>query len=183
VAISNAMFSLNRRGADVALRPGSRPPENLIGRCVGRLPSALYAARAYLWQHRRRGPGREEPDWTQHRWVGFDASLAHLPQARWMEAQVPRERVLCRIDSLLAMVDAVRHCTGLGILLVHLAARVPSLVALAPPAAEFDSELWLLTHSDFRSSARVRAFIDFIATQLAADPAVLAPQRGRRRSD
>jgi DNA-binding transcriptional LysR family regulator len=39
-------------------------------------------------------------------------------------------------------------------------------VRLTPPREEFSAGLWLLTHPDLRQSARVRAFMDFVAAEI-----------------
>ncbi|ONX33914.1 LysR family transcriptional regulator, partial [Burkholderia cenocepacia] len=44
VSVSNAVFDLSKREADVAIRPSSSPPEVLIGRRVGTIAQAVYAA-------------------------------------------------------------------------------------------------------------------------------------------
>ena len=41
LAISNAMFSLSKRDADVAVRPATHPPENLVGRRIGAVAWAV----------------------------------------------------------------------------------------------------------------------------------------------
>ena len=43
----------------------------------------------------------------------------------------------------------------------------PALIRLAPPLAELEAGLWILTHSDLRRSARVRAFMDFAGAEMA----------------
>lgn len=45
---NNAFLSLTRREADVAVRGSNQPPDNLLGRRVGRIQTAPYAARCYL---------------------------------------------------------------------------------------------------------------------------------------
>ena len=43
----------------------------------------------------------------------------------------------------------------------------PALERLGPTLREWDLGLWILTHSDLRRSARVRAFMDFAGAELA----------------
>ena len=43
----------------------------------------------------------------------------------------------------------------------------PTLARLGPTLREWDLGLWILTHSDLRRSARVRAFMDFAGAELA----------------
>lgn len=185
VVIHNTFLSLTRREADVALRPVAAPPEHLLGRRVGRMQTAPYAARAYLARMAAESePGTEagteaspsgpaHAHWPDHWWVLPDESLAHLAQARWALANVPASRCAARADSLVAMAQAVRFGMGAGMLLCLLGDADPSLVRLADPDPALDTPLWLLTHPDLRHSARIRAFNDFVADALRASPWVL----------
>jgi DNA-binding transcriptional LysR family regulator len=50
---------------------------------------------------------------------------------------------------------------------------------------DFRLDLWLLTHEDLRNTARIRAFMDFMANALATDADVLEgrrPQAGPPRT-
>ena len=83
IVANNSFLNLTQREADVAFRGSNRPPENLVGRKVGRIQTALYASRVYLKSLGRRG------DREHWRWIGHDASLAHLESATWMRKHVP----------------------------------------------------------------------------------------------
>ncbi len=164
LVVNNAFLNLNRREADVALRPSNTPPETLVGKRLGAMHSAVFGAPAYL--DAVRGRGIAPDDWAAHDWVGFDDSLSHLAQARWMARHVPEQRIALRADSLLTMVDAVRDGIGLAPLLLHLASHDPGLRQLAPHDPAFDTGLWLLTHRDLKDTARIRALMDFLYADL-----------------
>ena len=163
VAINNTFMNLTQREADVAVRGSNRPPENLIGRRVGNIRTAPYASRAYLKSLRR---DASADDW---RWVALDESLAHLEQAKWLRTNVAVERIAMRLDSLVAMVDAVVAGAGVGMLLTPLADARDGLVRLAEPLPQLDTQLWVLTHPDLRDVARVRALTDHLFDTLNAD--------------
>ncbi|AXK39955.1 LysR family transcriptional regulator [Crenobacter cavernae] len=171
VVSSNAFSSLTKREADVAVRPSNAPPENLVGRAAGRLASAVYGAAAYLESRSAELDG-------EHRWVGFDDSLRHLNQAKWMEKHVPPEHIVYKADSLVGMVDAVRHGAGLGVLLCLLVDGQPGMVRLGEDLPALDTRVWVLTHPDLRFVARIKALSDFLIAGLGADPRVL-PNAGR----
>jgi DNA-binding transcriptional LysR family regulator len=169
LVVNNTFSSLTRREADVALRGTNDPPPHLAGRQVGRVQTALYAARAYWRRHRRLATP------AQHTWVATDENLDHLAQARWVARHIPRERIAVRVDSLTAMVDAVQAGLGVGFLLCFLGDRVRDLVRVAEPMDALDTQLWLLTHPDLRRVARIRTFTDYLYEALARHPHVLAP--------
>jgi len=61
IVINNTFLNMTRREADIAVRPSNIVPENLVGRRVGRLRSAIYASKSYL----KKNPKKE---WTVHDW-------------------------------------------------------------------------------------------------------------------
>ncbi|KQX00395.1 hypothetical protein ASC94_29875 [Massilia sp. Root418] len=177
LVLNNAFLNLNRREADVALRPSNSPPDTLVGRRLGALSSAIYASHSYLKAAARRGLGggvgmgassAAPEDWAAHDWIGLDDSLAHLEQARWLARKVPPERVRLRVDSLLAMVDAARDGIGMAPLLCHLADPERRLQRVADPDPRFDTGLWVLTHRDLKDTARIKALTQFLYEDLGA---------------
>ncbi|WP_075792344.1 LysR family transcriptional regulator [Massilia putida] len=165
VTVNNSFLNLSRRDADVAIRPSNTPPDNLVGRKLGRLRTAPYAAQAYL---RRRGA---VGGWADHDWVAPDDSLAHLRQARWLREHVPPERYAISVDSLLGMAAAVEAGLGAGMLLCLLADARPGLVRLAEPEPALDTDVWILTHPDLRRVNRIRVFTAFLFDGLSRHPA------------
>ena len=164
LAMNNSFLSLTRREADVAVRGSNRPPENLVGRHVGDMRTALYASKRYL-----KSRGRK-PRFEDHAWVAPDESLSHLEQAKWLARHVDASRIAVRVDSLLGMVEAVRSGIGAGLLLCALADAHAELVQLASPAPELDTRIWILTHPELRQVARIRAFTQFLFDALREDP-------------
>ena len=112
-------------------------------------------------------------------WVALDESLGHLAQARWLAQAIPTEKVRMRFDSLVAMVDAVKHGVGAAMLLCPLADGDKDLVRLAPPAAAMDTQVWVLTHPDLRNVARVRAISEFLYERLSKDAKLVHQRRVR----
>lgn len=165
IVTNNAFFNLTKREADVAVRGTNTPPENLIGRLVGRIRVAPYAARSLLDGR----AGRHRPALKELDWIALDDSLAHVVQAGWLERNIPAERVRMRFDSLAGMVEAARHGADAAMLLCPLADAVPELVRLAPPDPALDTQIWVLTHPDLKNVARVRVFVEFMYARLSDD--------------
>ncbi len=162
IAINNTFLSLTRREADVAVRPSNMIPENLVGRRVGRLRSAIYASKSYLKRNQKK------KEWAVHDWVSPDEALSHLAQAKWMRENIPEARIAARVDTLLGMVAAVRNGMGLGLLLCFLADDERELVRLAEPADELDTDLWVLSHPALKGVAPIKALTDFLHDKLRA---------------
>jgi DNA-binding transcriptional LysR family regulator len=140
-----------------AVRATATPPEHLMGRRVSGLAAAVYGSRAYL----RRHPPHATP-LADHVWLGFDASLAHLPPARWLREQLPQARIAGRSNSGLVMQEAIRAGLGVGHLFTFQGDADPELERVTQPEG-YDFGLWILTHPDLRRTARIRRFVDFLA--------------------
>jgi DNA-binding transcriptional LysR family regulator len=159
IVTSNAFFTLTRRDADVAIRPASAPPEGLVQRRIAGVATAPYASPSYLAAH----PGLPL---ASHDWAAPDESLAHLGSARWMQGEIPEERVVFRASSLLGLAAAARAGLGVAPLPCFLGDADAALARVADPIAGMDASLWMLTHPDLRRTARIRAFVDFAAREL-----------------
>lgn len=150
VAVSNQLFSLSQRDADVAVRPSQAPPDHLVGRRVGSIAQAIYA--------RADNP----PD----AWVGPDRHLGYAALDAWMSANGANERCRYRVDTMLGMLAATREGLGRAVLPCYLADAEPALARLGEPIPELATDLWLLTHPDLRRVVRIRSFMAFVADAL-----------------
>jgi DNA-binding transcriptional LysR family regulator len=166
LAVNNTFMSLTKREADVAIRPSSRPSENLVGRKVGHLQTALYASRSYWKMHARR-------PWSEHRWIVPDETLAHLAQAEWAIKHVPAERVALSVDTLVGMASAVRAGIGIGMLLTLLGDGDDQLVRVREPDPQLDTDVWILTHADLKHVPRIHLFTQFMYERLRAQPGIV----------
>ena len=71
--------------------------------------------------------------------------------------------------------DAAKAGIGIAVLPCYLADGEPNVTRLMPPIPALTRELWLVTHSDLRNTARVRAFFDLVTETLARQPLFAAP--------
>jgi DNA-binding transcriptional LysR family regulator len=158
---TNVMANLTRRDADVAVRPTSSPPQNLVGRRIAEVAIALYAAPSYL----ARNPARRPLD--KHAWLAPDDSLASTTIAQWMRAELAVTPVL-RADTLTTLARAAAAGLGVAALPCYLADNAPGLERVRGPIAAMATELWILTHADLRATARIRAVTDHLSAALTA---------------
>ena len=62
---------------------------------------------------------------------------------------------------------------GLAVLPCFIGASTPGLTRLTPPLTDLTNGIWLLTHSDLRQTARVRAFMDFAGSEITKQRKVI----------
>src|SRR5512143_2004166 len=140
----NELANLTQREADVALRATVRPPPHLVGRHLGPIRSAVYIARSLV------PPRRQAFDLAGAAWLTVDEVLPDHPSVRWRRKHLPRVEPVLRLSGVQAVFDAVRQGLGVGIAPLFLARSCNDVVALTPPLAECESQLWLLTHPESR---------------------------------
>ena len=157
VESSSATASLIRSEADIALRLGDPIEPSLLSRRIGTVRLGLYSAVGRVPQ--------PEPEW---RFVGYSASLAHLPHHRWFEDLVAERMVAFRTNDVHAHREAAAAGIGVAMLPCAIADHDTRLARIAghePPARP----LWLLVHPDIRRSSAVGAVIDHLAEIFAND--------------
>ena len=157
MVVAEEALNLSCRDADVALRASDAPPATLVGRRLATIAWALYG-RADL-----AGSKLDECPWV----VPSDGVAAGR-FTRFCENRGAGERVVLTLNTVLGLREAVEAGLGIGPLPCWSADGRPGLIRLSGLEPELGAGLWLLTHPDLRHSARVRAFMDFMAEEIAA---------------
>lgn len=157
VVVSNHLFNLSKREADVAVRPALSPSETLVGRKAATISYAAYGHRETV----PRGGSAFEPNSVD--WIGPDETMHYPELEAWMVARGVDTRCRCRINSVVGMHAAARAGHGVAVLPCYLGDDDPNLTRIGEKIPELATDLWLLTHPDLRKTARVRALLDFLA--------------------
>ncbi|MFL9871454.1 LysR family transcriptional regulator [Paraburkholderia megapolitana] len=162
---NNSLASLTKRDADIAVRATQRAPEHLVGKKVGPLRIAAFAAKSS-------GIHAGDLD-TLARcdWVAPDSSLGDHPSVLWRKRHCPGVQPRYRTNSVMAVLEIVARGFGVGILPVLLARGRDDLVQLTPALDEAESQIWVLAHPESRHLPHVAAVFTHLATWLAHDVA------------
>lgn len=163
---SAEILNLTKRDADIAIRMANHPAETLFGRRAAKVALAIYGSKTYLKTH----PNLN--NLSKHDWIGFDDSLVNS-DAHWLKQNFPDIRFCCRVNTCMGMLAAVKANLGLAVLPCFVAEPERDLVRVQPVISDLNKDLWILTHSDLRYVARIRAFIDFVGSALAAQSSLL----------
>jgi DNA-binding transcriptional LysR family regulator len=168
LTVSERIVNLTQRDADVAIRPTQQPPENLVGRRLGQLRSAVYGGVGYLDSR----PG--VTDLAAHDWLAFEESMSGTWISRWLATHYPEARIVMRSNILTVLFAAARADMGVTILPCFIAEGEPNLRRLTPLLDDLQTSLWILTHRDTRRSARIRVFMEFMGNRIRAHAGELA---------
>ena len=161
ILVTNSLLDLNRRDADIAIRPTMQPDAKLIGRRLCDVEFGVYAAPGYL-------PEINRKDVFSARWIGFADSLLATPLGTWFENTIDSQRVCMRCDSFVALRTAAESGIGLALLPRFLGDDSPTLTRLELPTDDLTTGLWILTHPDLALSARVNAFVEHMTNALTS---------------
>lgn len=148
VLTTTGLVDLAAREADIALRLTAKPPDYLIGRQVLPMRHGVYGSPNYL----------EDTD----RIARVILFRSEQEQPEWVRQHFPDAETAIRVDDVGAMAHAVARDMGL--------ARMPCYVGdTEPRIRRLDLELtpstwgiWILSHVDLRSTARVRVAREFL---------------------
>lgn len=156
----NELASLTRRDADIAVRATKRPPQHLVGRHVGTLRLAVYAAR------RRGAPRWAEVEAGTADWIAPDDALPEHPSVIWRQRHWPRIVPRYRVGSILSVLELVALGLGVGIVPLFLAEGRSDVTRLSEPLDDAETGLWLLTHPESRHLRRVATVYGHLAQRL-----------------
>jgi DNA-binding transcriptional LysR family regulator len=146
------LISLSRGEADLALRMERPREKGVVARRLAVVAYGLYGSRDYLARC-----GADAQDF-----LGYDDSLDHLPQQRWLKLLAGDRALALQANDLSTLLTAVRAGLGVAVLPCIMASSQPDLARVATPLPPLTRELWLLFHRDVGRSPDVRAVIDRI---------------------
>jgi DNA-binding transcriptional LysR family regulator len=166
--ISDRCLDLAKSEADLAIRAGDPRDENLVARKIAEVPYAVYGSRLYLERHGF--PARAE-DIGGHLIATCCAETSDHPVMRWLRSVAPNATISARCDTGDQLARLVGSGAGLALLLAN--QRDNSLIRVMD-CANVKTRFYLLMHKDMRHTPRVRAFADFVASNVKDFRALLA---------
>lgn len=173
LVVSNDNQNLLRRDADIALRMVEPTQKEIIAKRIGDIPLGLFASRDYLAE---RGTPTSAEDLLAHTFIGYDRSDLLIRGVRAFGMQISREDFRIRTDDQVAQVELMRAGAGIGATQCAVAAAHPELVPVIPGLPIPPLTLWLATHREVHTSARVRAIYDLLSEEMRA---ILMPSTPR----
>jgi DNA-binding transcriptional LysR family regulator len=153
---TQALASLNRQEADIAVRLWAPTEMSNVTRRIGKVIFGLYAA-----------PDYSQLPSAQWRFIAYDDSLDHVPEQEWLRSFANGRAIAFRSNDLAGQLAAARMGMGIAALPRFLAETAAGVVALCDDS--FSREIHLLTHRDMRRVRAIRIVMDFISEKVDAD--------------
>ena len=149
LSLSMRPYDLGLREADVAFRVTENPPQDVVGKRLGGLAATVYCSSA--------APLRREEVQEVVALVNVDGS-----PPEWVQNYFPEATVTLASDSPSALIAAVKQGFGAALLVCAVADLDPGLKRVAGVDVQKGPSVWILTHVDVRTNARLRVFRDFM---------------------
>lgn len=167
------VLSLSKREADVAITLSPPREGRLLTRKLTDYRLSLYGAPAYL---DARPPIRTRADMGSQRFIGYIEDLLYAPELDYMQAPDVDIHVRLKSSNLIAQLQAALAGSGLCVLPDFIARREGGLVRVLPDDVGLVRSLWLVTHQDLKSLARIRAVTDFMVEEVKSARTVFLGQ-------
>jgi len=142
------VLNLAGHEADIAIHAIMEPPPNVVGKRICRLAYSVYGHPELV-----KNLSTEMPPCIT--WIGDGATLPN-----WITKNFPKLKRAYRTNSSVAMFEMCREGLGLALLPCSLADEADELVRVPVEHIESGYDVWVLSHVDLRTTARVRIFRD-----------------------
>ena len=162
--LDDEVLNLTMREADVAIWFGEPTQQDLVRRKLFTVHYHVYASSEYVKKH---GKPRSLDDLDRHRILTYGGPTASpFKEMNWLETtgrdgRGPREPAL-RINSLIALREAVLHGLGIAILPDYLARNESRLVFVLEDIEMPVFDTFFVYPEDLKDTKRVSVFRDFL---------------------
>lgn len=153
---------LRRREADIAIR-GYRPDQpDLIIKRISNAEVGLYCSKSYLALNEPFSPSRAS-------YIGFDHSdqMINFFLQRGLRLTQANFPLIC-YDHMVQW-EMVKTGLGIGFFPTVIADKEPTLIRVLKELGPIESERWLVTHRELRTSRRIKVVFDYLAEQLSKE--------------
>lgn len=169
--VSNTFLNLERHETDVSIRVAHNVEDDVIGRRLIQYKKGVYASPGYLAAR----PNLTVGDGSEAEWIGWDDDQE---QPAWLpKSPFPKATVRHSIPEAAMQLEAAAAGMGLTFLPCFSGDTDPRLMRVPNVEPALDRSIWLLLHSDLRKTARVRAFVDFMAAAILKERPLLLGER------
>ena len=165
ILTTTGLVDLAAREADIALRLTAKPPDYLIGREVLPMRHGVYGSPEYL----------ETLD-GQAKVILFRGSTE---QPEWVQEHYPDAEIAMRVDDVGTMALAVANDMGLARMPCYVGDTQPSIRRLDLKLNPSTWGIWILSHVDLRSTARVRVAREFLVDVIEGQRELVLGEQSR----
>ncbi len=165
IVSSNDVQDLRRREADIAIRNLEPTHPDLYAKRVRTTKAYLYGASSYLDVVGR--PATINDISARTTFLG-DTSGRVFQMLSAMNGAITTEQFSIVANSGVAIWELVKRGLGLTVMFEDLADVTPEVEAVLQKEVSAEIPVWLVTHGELKSNARIRAIFDILSEELTA---------------
>jgi len=155
-------LNLSRREADLALRFTRPTSGNAVIKKLGEVGFSAYVSKKHFPQL----AGMALNDFP---WTGYDESLQHHPEARWLADRVDSHRLIATTTDIASLTALVQSGITAAVLPCMTGDVTPGLVRLTGEKPISFREIWLMSHPDARKARRILVFSQWLQTLVKSE--------------
>lgn len=154
-AAEGRIYKLEHGEAHVSIRPGKQPTNpDYVVQHLARQGATLYGTEAYIREY---GLIDSLKNISKHRFISTINSYQQVKAMAWLEENVSADQIYYKCTDFMGYIPAIKAGFGIAPLNCWLASLEPDLVPMMAPVAEWESDLWLVTHRDMHHTSKVQA--------------------------
>lgn len=160
---SNSTMDLKRREADIAIRNYRPTDPDLIAKKINDKRGHFYATPEYV---RRIGNPKKLAELKDAEFIGFDDPAQMVGYLTSIGIDVTDENFPISAGTHHVHWEMVKEGVGIGFMPEDVGDVEPKVQRVLPEQTDLVYPLWLTTHRELKTSARVRVVFDFLAEEL-----------------
>jgi DNA-binding transcriptional LysR family regulator len=160
---SNSTMDLKRREADIAIRNYRPTDPDLIAKKINDKRGHFYATPEYV---RRIGNPKKLAELKDAEFIGFDDPAQMVGYLTSIGIDVTDENFPISAGTHHVHWEMVKEGVGIGFMPEDVGDVEPKVQRVLPEQIDLVYPLWLTTHRELKTSARVRVVFDFLAEEL-----------------
>ena len=156
---ASAHTDLSSQEADLSIQLTNSPPDNLVGKKIGRLPINIYGSSDYF--KNLKNMDIDELEWI----VWVDESNA-LDMESFIRKNISEPKIIFKTNVYNEVFDYMSAGVGVSLISSFGLPPVHNLKRFMPDKYIFEQDLWLLYHPDVRGNAKINVFKKFLINNL-----------------
>jgi len=160
---SDEESDLKRREADIAIRSFRPTQPDLIAKKLCKLGAPLYISKSYFAELGR--PTSTE-EFNKANFIGFgnDDLFMRMLNARGLTLSADNFPFFS--EDRLVQMEFVKQGLGIGLLPKKIGEQDSTVMQVLSELEPFETDMWLVTHREIRTSRRIKKVFDFLASEL-----------------
>ena len=164
LVVSNSASDLKGREADIAVRLFAPTQGDLIAKKIGMVSGQMYATPAYLQSI---GNPSKPTEFGQASFIGFEDNHQYLNFLKGCGfVDLTARNFPLTTDNRIVQWELVKPGLGIGVMQESVGEAERTVTRALPHLDRAPGEMWLVAHSELRTSRRIRSVFDFLASEL-----------------